>query len=979
MTRAKLTLAFFLSAQMVALPPAALAAPMHKPAAHARLATKAPSKPAAQTAPWVFAKTDVAPDPAFRTGQLSNGMRYILRHNETPKGEVLVRLAIAAGSLDEGENERGYAHFVEHMVFQGSTHVPQGEMIKLLERQGLAFGAHTNAFTGAETTTYHLDLPRNTPALIDTALMLMRETVSELTIDQDTVKRESGVILAEKRDRDSWQYREMVDRYAFADPKARYTNRLPIGTEESLKSATADGLRAFWRRHYVPAKAVLIVVGDVDVGQIEASIRARFGDWPAAPALPRPDAGPIDLADKGRSSIYLDPSLSEHLSITRRSPWSETPDTWANRREALLRSIGYGIINRRLQSKARLANPPFRAAQFGTGNLFHAARETALHVDSIDGQWRRALLAAVAEWRGAMEQGVTPAEVEEQLANLRAGAEAMTARAATQSNGALVDQALALVRYDAIPGSPAEYLAFLRKLEPEITPDTVMAAVKRYAAPLDDPLIRFTGRRAPDGGEAALRNAWNEAMAAALTASTAKATTTFAYTDFGPAGTVVSDKREPALGIRQIRFANGVMLNLKHTDLAKDSILFSLKLDGGHLLATKDNPLAVEMTSMLASSGLGKHTTDELQTLNAGRAVSYGLGAGADAFGASAATRPADLLRQLQLMTAIITDPGYRPEAEAIFRQNVNTLFLRLRATPSSALQAEIGGILSDQDPRFTLQPVTAYRALNFAKLKRDIGDRLAHGALELALVGDLDEEAAIKAVAQTLGALPPREAEFQPYPQAHQRSFTANRAPRQITHKGPADQALIEVVWPTRDDSDPREKQVLNLLQRILRLQLTENLRQKLGRAYSPSASSEPSRIWKDYGTFSIAASVDTGSVAITRQVIGETVAELARNAPSADLMLRARQPLLETIDNALKTNGGWLSLTARAQSEPDQIERHIHARERLLAVTAEQVRATAARYLAQGGIEFIVLPESAAMQGDTSTPNAPQSSAKP
>ncbi|RVU06437.1 insulinase family protein [Novosphingobium umbonatum] len=968
MTRAKLCLALFLSASILAAPPMAVAAPTRS------LHHAASPKPA----PWVFVKTDVAPDPGFRTGQLANGMRYILRHNETPKGEVLVRLAIAAGSLDEGENERGYAHFVEHMVFQGSTHVPQGEMIKLLERQGLAFGAHTNAFTGAETTTYHLDLPRNTPTLIDTALMLMRETVSELTIDPATVKRESGVILAEKRDRDSWQYREIVDRAAFADPQARYTNRMPIGTEESLKGATADGLRAFWRRNYVPSKAVLIVVGDVDVAQIEASIRARFADWPAAPAAPQPDAGPIDLANKGRSSIYLDPALSEHLAITRRSAWSKIPDSWANRREALLRAIGYGIINRRLQSIARSSNPPFRAAQFGTGNLYRAARETALHIDSIDGQWRRAMLAAVTAWRGAMEQGVTPAEVEEQLANLRAGAEAMTARAATQSNGALVDQALALVRFDAIPGVPADYLAFLRRTEPEITPDAVMAAVKRYAASLDDPLIRFTGRRAPDSGEAALRSAWNEAMAAPLTAAATKQAASFAYTDFGPAGSVISDRREPAFGIRQIRFANGVMLNLKHTDLAKDSILFSLKLDGGHLLATKDNPLAVEMTSMLASSGLGKHTTDELQTLNAGKAVSYGLGAGADAFGSVTTTRPADLLRQLQLQAALLTDPGYRPEAEAIFRQNVNTLFLRLRATPSSALQAEIGGILSDNDPRYSLQPVTAYRALTFAKLKRDIGDRLAHGALELALVGDVDEETAIRSVAQTFGALPLRETEFQPYPDAHQRSFTANRAPRQITHKGPADQALVEVVWPTRDDSDPQEKQVLNLLQRIIRLQLTENLRQKLGRAYSPSASSEPSRIWKDYGTFSIAASVDTGSVEIARQTIAQTVAELAQAVPSQDLMLRARQPLLETIDNALKTNGGWLSLTARAQSEPDQIERHLHARERLLALTADQVRDAATRYLVKGGIEFIVTPEIAAKTAAQQTPQPAQSSSK-
>jgi zinc protease len=164
-------------------------------------------------------------------------VRYILRHNETPKGEVIVRMRFDVGSLDEGEKERGFAHFVEHMAFQGSTHVAQGEMVRLLERKGLAFGAHTNAFTTYETTTYHLDLPRNTPDLIDTALMLMRETASELTISPDSVSSERGVILSEKRDRNSWQYREAQDRFAFADP-------MPVMCNAARSAPTKR-----WRRH----------------------------------------------------------------------------------------------------------------------------------------------------------------------------------------------------------------------------------------------------------------------------------------------------------------------------------------------------------------------------------------------------------------------------------------------------------------------------------------------------------------------------------------------------------------------------------------------------------------------------------------------------------------------------------------------------------------------------------------------------------
>jgi len=922
----------------------------------------APPPAIARKAPavWVFEKSDVRPDPAWHFGVLPNGMRYILRHNATPKGEVVLRMQIDAGSFDESDAERGYAHFVEHMAFEGSTHVREGEMVRLLERSGLAFGADTNAFTSYQTTTYHLDLPNNTPALIDTALMLMRETVSELTFDPAVVARERGVVLAERRDRNTWSYRETVDRLSFHDPAAYYTSRLPIGTEQTLNAATAEALRAFWRRHYVPAKTTLVLVGDIDVAQIEAKIRARFADWPAAPAAPQPDAGPIDPKDAGRTAIYIDGALSEHISITRRAAWRNEADTWANRREALLRGIGIGIINRRLQRLSRRNDPPFRAAHFGTDDVFHAAQETALSVDSIDGRWHRALTAATIEMRRALDQGVTPAEIAEQFATLRASTEASAARGDTLATGALAQAALNLLRNDVIPSAPSDSLAWLLRQESALTPKAVLAAVKRAIQPLDNPLIRFTGRQAPQGGANALHATWNAAASAPLPPAIITPPAPFAYTSFGTPGAVVADSREPALGIRQIRFANGVRLNIKHTDLAHDSVLVSLAIDGGRMLATKDNPLAVEMTGMLGTGGLGHHSLDDLQTLTAGRSVSLGLGAASETFNASAATRPADLLLQLQLMTALITDPGYGREGEAIFHQNANTMFTRLRATPGAALQSSLSGILSDQDPRFTLQPQNAFRALTFAKLKQDITDRLTHGAIEIGIVGDVDEAQAIAFVAQTLGALPEREAGFRPYADQRQHPFTAQRTERNLTHTGPKDQALLVWVWPTRDDSDPVEKQALNLLQRIARIQLTENLRQHLGRSYSPSASSEPSRIWHGYGTFTIAASVDVDAVEQTKQVVAETVASLRDTPPSEDLMLRARAPLLETIDNALKSNAGWLALVDRAQSQPDQIDRHIRVRDRLLAVTPEQVQAAARRYLAQGAaVPITVLPD--------------------
>lgn len=911
---------------------------------------------------WAFEESDVPVDPGFFFGILPNGMRYVLRENHTPAGTVLVRLRIASGSLEERDDERGLAHFVEHMAFNGSARVPEGEMVRLLEREGLAFGADTNASTGFEATTYKLDLPRADPALIETALMLMRETASELTIEPEAVERERGIILAERRDRTNFTLKETLDQWAFLTPGARYTKRLPIGVPEVLQSASAADLRAFYERAYVPANAVLVVVGDIAVAKVEALVRERFADWRAAPPPPEPEAGPVDLARSGLSDTYLDPALSERVTVSRHTAWREERDTIAQRRANLLRDIGYRIVNRRFETLARSAEPPFRGAGFGTGEVFEEARTTNLVVDAIEGRWRDGLEAAAREWRRALAFGFSESEVAEQVARIRTAQQNAAAAAGTRSNGAQAGAIFALVEDGAVPSTPQSSLERFEAFAPSITAPAVLEALRADAAPLDDPLIRYQGRTAPEGGAPALREAWDAAMAGSIEPAAALAASEFAYTDFGPPGQVVADETDARFGIRKLRFANGVRLNLKPTELQQDRIQFELALDGGSLLNTRDEPLATALVSSLPAGGLGAHSQDELETILAGRTLSFAIAAGGDAFEMRGTTTPRDLDLQLALLTAAITDPGYRPEGEARFRRNIANFFKGKDATPGRALGNALGGILSAGDPRFTLQDEQAYRQLSFAGLAATIDDRLASGAIELALVGDFDEASAIDAVARTLGALPPREGEFVTREGDRRRSFTADRAPRQVVHSGEPDQALLQLTWPTIDDEDQAESLRLELLERVVRIMLQEELRERLGRAYSPSASSNPSRVYEDYGTFSLAASVDVADVKDTRGAIQEVLARLAAEPVKADVLERARRPLLEAFDNALKSNSGWMGLVDRAQSEAFRLDRFLRTRQLLGAISPDDLQTTAARYLAPGAaVEVIALPAAA------------------
>lgn len=909
---------------------------------------------------WAFEKSDIPLDSEFRFGRLANGMRYIVRRNATPVGTAVVRMEVAAGSLDEHDDEQGFAHFVEHMAFNGSKRVPEGQMIPLLERDGLAFGADTNASTSFERTVYKLDLPRSDAALLDTALMLMRETAGELTISQAAIDRERGVILSEMRDRNTFALRNTIDSTRFFYPRALYSSRFPIGTVATLNAANAQNLHAFYAREYVPDHVTLVIVGDFDPAAVEAGIVRHFGDWQGPEAQLQPDAGPVDAKDRKRTGVWVDPALSERLTIQRNGAWLDEPDTIAQRQENLLRSIGYAIVNRRLQRLSRSAQPPFRGAGFGTGDVFETARSTRLIIDSVDGKWADGVAAVAREYRRALAHGFSAAEVSEQLAQLRSSLVDAAGSANTRSNAVLAAIALALVDDRLVPSTPASGLERFEAFAPRITPKAVLAAVRREALALDKPLIRFEGRKAPDGGEPALRSAWQQAMRGPVPRENAAAAANFGYTAFGTPGAVVSDTRDPLLGIRELRFSNGVMLNLKQTELEKDRVRVSLSIDGGDMLETRDDPLATDMVGWLEKGGLGKHSRDDLDSIMAGHTLGFGLSSGTASFDAQTVTTPRDLELQLQLLTALVTDPGYRAEGEVQYRQQVNNTFARLRATPSSAMSADLGRIVSDNDPRFSLQPVETYRRLTYARLQESISDRLAHGALEVGLVGDFDEDKAIAFVAGTLGALPPREAAFRAYDEQPPRTFTADRSARVVRHTGPADQALLRLTWPTRDDSDPLDTLRLEMLERVVRIELTDSLREALGKAYSPSAGSSLSHYWKGYGTFAIAASIDVADVPASREAIRKVLLDLRAAPVSDDVLQRARAPLLEAYQNALKGNATWLSLVDRAQSQPDRIARFTQARERLTRITAADLQAMAQRYLDPNkGLEVLALPE--------------------
>ncbi|WP_234896638.1 insulinase family protein, partial [Sinorhizobium meliloti] len=333
--------------------------------------------------PWPQTQSDIQAESEVHFGTLANGMRFAIMRNATPPGQAAIRFRIGAGSLDENDNQQGLAHVLEHMAFKGSTHVAEGDIIRILQRKGLAFGPDINASTSYDETVYTLDLPEVDADTISTGLMLMRETASELTLDASAFDRERGVILSEERLGDTPQYRASLGIMNSLLAGQRATTRAPIGKADIISNTPVELVRDYYRANYRPDRATLIVVGDIDPAAMEVEIRQRFGDWKAlGPAPIKADLGA--LVKKGESAeVIVVPDSRTSIQIAWTRPYDAAPDTFAKRRAELIENLGLRVLNRRVSTIAGKANAPFINADVRTQEDHDLFRQAANEAGSL--------------------------------------------------------------------------------------------------------------------------------------------------------------------------------------------------------------------------------------------------------------------------------------------------------------------------------------------------------------------------------------------------------------------------------------------------------------------------------------------------------------------------------------------------------------------------------------------------------------------
>ena len=903
---------------------------------------------------WGVPTSDVPADPAVRMGTLANGMKYAVMRNATPKGAASVRLHFDFGSIGESDKERGLAHFIEHMAFNGTTNVAEGEMVKILERQGLKFGPDTNAQTGFDATMYMLELPVADAERIDTALFLMREVASEVKVDAAAVDRERGVILGERRSRDSFQLNQVIDQLGFQVPGTPYPNRLPIGTEEVLKTAPADTMRALYHRYYRPENATFVFVGDADPAMIEARIKAKFADWkgvgPAGTELAR---GTVDLKRPAAFDTFVDPAVATTVALTVMRPWEDPADTSAERRRKLIESLAVGMFNQRLAKLANAPGSPLLGGGASAGDWTDAALTSNIILAAKDGAWQDALTITDQELRRALTHGFNAGELKRQMATTATAYRTGAEQAGTRTSASLAGAIVSTIGEERFVTTPAWRLAHFNQVAPGIT----LAEVNAGFAKLwqgSAPLIHVSGKQAPDA--ATLAAAWSASSKVAVAKPAEDAALAFAYDNFGTPGKIVEDKRIEDLGIRTVRFANNVRLNIKKTDFEAGRVRYSARMAGGALALPQDKPGLNAMLSILSAvSATSKHSLEDIKQVLAGKVVSPGTSVGDDAFVAGGATTPADLALQMKLSAAYLTDPGFRPEAAGQWVNAVPVIDKQLDAQPQSVFQARLPAVLSGNDWRFGIPNAATLSKRNFDEARVALTPLLATAPIEIGLVGDIDEAAAIAAVAQSFGAMPQRAAMAPAYVEARRAAFRKDRTLIQLTHGGPADQAMVAAFWPTADDSDYRREVSMGLLASVLNLMLTESIREQLGASYGASVSSSMSDVYTGFGTLSASTVIAPDKADEVEAVIAAAAKSLRDTPVTADLLARARNPALESVAKSLRENGYWLGYVDEAQGRADRLDRIRQRKAIYEAITPADLQKLARTYLTDKAMQRV------------------------
>ena len=929
----------------------------------------------AEQQPWLYKNSDVPVDKSWVFGELDNGLRYAIKRNGVPPGQVSIRLRMDVGSLMETEQEQGFAHFMEHLTFRGSTHVPDGEAKRVWQRLGATFGSDSNAETTPTQTVYQLDLPNANRTSLDESLKILSGMVSSPGLSITAVNAELPVVLAELRERAGPQSKVQNATRELFFAGQRLANRAPIGTPETLSAATPQMLQLFHQRWYRPEQAVIVIAGDGDPALFEELLKKHFSQWRGkGKAGTIPDFGqPRDITDI--SQIVVEPTLPQFISMVIARPWEQVEDTIAYNQQILIDLLALQMINRRLEGRAR-AGGSYLQASVGQDDVSRSIDGTFISIVPLGDDWE----AALSDVRGVIADATTIAPAESDIAReiaefdaaLAIGVESYQTEAARKQ----ADDIVNAVDIHETVATPQVALDVFRSMRDLYTPERLLDSTRKLFTGVSTRALLAS----PDiieNGKAKLAQALRSTIDAASDVRVTQSNLGFeALKKIGKKGTIKSTRKIDPFEIEQLELANGVRVLLFPNTSERNKIMVNARFGKGYSgLSPHQETLAWSGALALMASGVGDLGQEELDKITTGRRIGLGFGIDNDAFEITANTRPSDLEDQLHLIAAKLANPRW--DSAPVIRGKAASLisYDSFSASPQAVLERDLDWLVRDKDPRWKTPDKEDFEQLNAANFRQFWEPILASGPIELMLFGDFDRDPAVESILKTFGALKKRKP-LAVQPDAISPHFPAPQTgPEILVHKGDGDRAAAMVAWPTGGGlENVRESRKLEVLVSIFNDRLFEILRSQQGASYSPQVVSSWPVEFQSGGYIGAQSQLTPDNIDRFYDVVELIAKDLREKPVSADELQRVVEPLRQLIARASSGNSFWMSQMEGASFNP---QKFVVLRTLLgdyTVITPEEVQALAVKYLDDGKKwKLVVLPEANRLAANDNKPAPP------
>lgn len=905
--------------------------------------------PSPSKSAWTPVDSDLATDPRLIDRTLPNGFRYLILPNAEPKEQVSIRLVVAVGSWHENDDELGLAHFVEHMAFRGTREYPAGTGTEVLQRVGIALGPDSTAFTSFDHTIYHLEVPTKSSTL-DVALNVLREYAANITFAPELIEKERGVVLSERATRDTPDARASDFNLQLLWPKSREVRRKPIGSEAQIRTFTRDQFIAFYDAWYRPERMALIVVGNVDPETIERRISEVFGGLIArAPAraeppdLITPDAAAPDIGifrDPGNVGVWIG------FEAPLRRPL--TPDSHAGRVNNLRRALAFGMLYQRLRKRSSEEGSLFLSPIAGVTGALRRWELTTLGLSGRIGDWRAIAIQLEQQHRTALQFGFTAAELAEVRAQCAMQLDEGVRTAATRPSPILAQQLVSTLLLGSVFSTPT---AVQQDLAPELEALTVQDCGDAFRTAWGSvaPMIVVIANASFEAKPDELRTVVKESREITVMPPAEMASRDFAYTSFGTPGKLTQEETLPDLDARLTEFENHVKFNFKSTPFEADVVEVRVRVGTGRLSLLKSQPgLDLLAESAVTGGGLGRHSEQELTEILAGHALRVNFQVRSDAFlfYGRCARRELDLL--LRLLSAYLTDTGFRPEALRYARAHYGTIISRLLASPGGPISMNALREMFSDDSRFGVANYDEFSARDLGELRAWIEPQFQSGPVEVSIVGDVSWPEARTAMATTLGALPERKPVGATKAAIPVILTPASDRIRAYSISPTLGQTAVAWYWPVPDLANIHDDRRCRLLAAIVTERLRVKLREELGATYGARADFTRIDGFTNASCFSLYVELEPRKVSRGMALMNHELATLCEKGPTADEFERAKEPYVRAMANDLRTNAYWGdTVLSDAQQHPTRVTAARDRNGDVAAISRTEVTALARKYL--------------------------------